>query len=405
MPNHSQSRMCARVLLSILVLISSSLAQELLPIPATSALISFPVQLARPGSSIIAPVQFTSNGQRVSALQFDLGYDSTIFQISAGVADSLRSEQKKMHIQDVDPNRKRILILGQNGNVIPDGALLRLIISVKPQATIGFSNLNFFLPVASDPYALDLPITVLPSFVTIQPGTGTSILSDGIVNAASMISGPLAPGELIAIYGSSIGPADTVRWDGVTAGTVLGETRVLFNGIPAPVLFAEFNQIQAVVPYGVAGSEELKLELEQRGEILTSLQLPASDVMPGLFTEDGSGTGQAALLNEDDSPNSPLNPAARGSIVMLFATGSGDTDPPASDDNLHNQPSAPRLPVLVRIGGIPAEVISANASRQLSAITHIRCRIPDGIDPGISVPIEIEIGNRISQAGVTISVN
>jgi uncharacterized protein (TIGR03437 family) len=47
--------------------------------------------------------------------------------------------------------------------------------------------------------------------------------------------------------------------------------------------------------------------------------------VPGIFTKTQTGTGQAAALNQDGSPNSEANPAARGSTVSLFATGEGQT--------------------------------------------------------------------------------
>jgi uncharacterized protein (TIGR03437 family) len=56
--------------------------------------------------------------------------------------------------------------------------------------------------------------------------------------------------------------------------------------------------------------------------------------MPGLFTHDGSGRGQAAILNEDGTINSVLKPAPCGSIVALFGTGGDLTDPLFGDGQI-----------------------------------------------------------------------
>jgi uncharacterized protein (TIGR03437 family) len=55
---------------------------------------------------------------------------------------------------------------------------------------------------------------------------------------------------------------------------------------------------------------------------------------PGIFTLNGSGSGQAAVLNQDGSINSPRNPADPGSVVSLFLTGTGQTSPPSVEGEI-----------------------------------------------------------------------
>src|SRR4030095_7351856 len=44
---------------------------------------------------------------------------------------------------------------------------------------------------------------------------------------------------------------------------------------------------------------------------------------PALFAANAAGTGQAAALNEDLTPNSSARRAKKGSYVILFGTGTG----------------------------------------------------------------------------------
>jgi uncharacterized protein (TIGR03437 family) len=37
---------------------------------------------------------------------------------------------------------------------------------------------------------------------------------------------------------------------------------VLFDGVPAPITYARADQVNAVVPYGVAGQSTTKLQVE-----------------------------------------------------------------------------------------------------------------------------------------------
>jgi len=101
--------------------------------------------------------------------------------------------------------------------------------------------------------------------------------------------------------------------------TELAGTRVLFNGFPAPLLYVSKGQINAVVPFELAGSTRASVQVVQNGVNFNSLDVPVLDAAPAVFTVDVFG--QAAVLNEDGSLNSVSNPARQGSIISIFATG------------------------------------------------------------------------------------
>ena len=127
---------------------------------------------------------------------------------------------------------------------------------------------------------------------------------------------------------------------------------------------------------------------------------------PGIFTADSTGTGQASATNEDGTPNGPAQPAARGSLVTVLATGEGQTDPPGADGQLTGDPAPkPLLPVSVSIGGSDAEVLSyGGVPGMLAGFFQVTARVPAGIDPGDRVSIVLTVGAGSSQSGVTIAV-
>jgi uncharacterized protein (TIGR03437 family) len=126
---------------------------------------------------------------------------------------------------------------------------------------------------------------------------------------------------------------------------------------------------------------------------------------PALFTAASSGTGQAAALNQDSSANSVSNPAAAGSVIVLFGTGEGQTNPAGQDGVVANGIyPAPVQPVSVKIGGKPAQVLYAGAAPgEVAGLLQINAQIPAGVT-GNSVSVQITVGVASSQPGVTIAI-
>lgn len=235
----------------------------------------------------------------------------------------------------------------------------------------------------------------------------------GVVNAASYQGGGVAPGEIAAIFGSDIGPPALTTLRLTPSGLVdslLADTRVLFDGVPAPLVFVSQNQDNVVVPYAVAGKSTTQVQVEYKGLKSDPVTLRVVSAAPGIFTLNSSGRGQGAVLNENLTVNSASNPALRGSIVVLYATGEGQTNPAGVDGKIASDIlPKPLLPVSVQIGGVPAEVIYAGAAPSLVAgVLQINVRVPlDGyisFNPDNTVWVGFTVGNASSQQGVTIAV-
>jgi uncharacterized protein (TIGR03437 family) len=149
------------------------------------------------------------------------------------------------------------------------------------------------------------------------------------------------------------------------------------------------------------------MQMEYQGQLSSAVALSIASSSPGIFTADASGRGQAVAVNEDGSINSAANPAARGSVIVLYATGEGQTDPPGTDGRISNAAALakPVLPVTVLINGTPAEVGYAGAAPGLVAgVMQLNVRIPENMPPGASVPIVVNVGGANSRLGVTIAV-
>lgn len=231
-----------------------------------------------------------------------------------------------------------------------------------------------------------------------------------VANGASFTSGAISPGELVAIYGENFGSPQlaTLQLDATNrAATALSDTEVQFDGLAAPLLYTSANQAGAVVPFGLSGPVA-QVQILYQGVLTSSLMVPVAQATPALFSADGSGAGPGVVVNEDGTFNSAGNPASPGSVVTLYATGAGDTSPPAVDGMILMSPPypAPILPVTVSIGNQPADVLYAGAAPwMISGIVQINVRVPLTVSSGSNVPVALQVGNASSSSNVTLAVH
>jgi uncharacterized protein (TIGR03437 family) len=172
------------------------------------------------------------------------------------------------------------------------------------------------------------------------------------------------------------------------------------------MLSAQAGQLTAVVPYAVNGNPATQLQISYQGQNSIAISVPVAVAAPGIFTADGSGSGQGAISNEDGTPNSPGNPATVGSMVLVSATGEGQTIPPGIDGKPGDSPApVPIQTVTATVGGADAQVLSAGGvSGMVAGFFQVAVQIPDGVTSGDSVPIVLNIGGVTSQANVTLAI-
>ena len=275
---------------------------------------------------------------------------------------------------------------------------------------------------ASTPQTGPLPVQMTPSpqMQVVLEGYGAALLrlsnaspalpAMGVANAASYAPGAVAPGEIVSLFGTAIGPASPASLaltNPVLVANALAGVHVLFDGLPAPVLYASAGQVNVVVPYAVAGESATAVQVEYLGALSAPVSLAVAATAPGIFTLDGSGAGPGAILNAaDESVNSATNPAAPGDWVSIFTTGAGVTTPAGVDGLLATGPSyTPNAQISVKIGDLPCHLNYQGAAPGLvSGVLQINAQVPTGVTPGASVPVQIIVGTASSQSGVTLAV-
>lgn len=247
---------------------------------------------------------------------------------------------------------------------------------------------------------------LVDNIVVTAVATSQPVSLAAVANSASYGAASVAPGEIVTLFGAGMGPA-TLAYFALDSNNrvpaTLAGARVLFNGVPAPLIYASDKQSAAIVPFEVAGQATAEVRVEYNGNLSAPLTVPVTNTVPGIFAADGSGRGPGAILNSDGSYNSPANPAASGSTIVLFAAGLGQLSPAQPTGSVVSGASL-LYPVTVTIGGQTAQIAySGAAPLAVAGLYQINCVIPAGTASGPASVVVVSDG-RPSQPNLTVAV-
>jgi uncharacterized protein (TIGR03437 family) len=353
-----------------------------------SAMLFGPDQAANSGDTVSLSLSLSSGGSAVSGLQFDLTWDPAL-DVHLATAPGIGGSTKILYTAFLQHRVLRCMIVGMNSTALIDGDVLRLFITVQTGTPPRAALLNIVNLSATDPNGVQVPLSGGSINVQIQSGSPSQLLlPSGIVNGASLAAGPISPGEIITLFGSISSTSPSV----------------LLNGVPATILYAGLDQINAIVPFGLDLSQRTQVELRQNSSS-TQISAPAAPASPAIFTLGSTGIGPGAILNQNYSVNSPMNPAVRGSVIMVYATGFGALTPQPADGQITQVLATTTSAVTATIDGEPADVLYAGVAPGLIAgVEQINVRVPAGVKPNPAAPISLSVGSFTTPAGVTVSV-
>jgi trimeric autotransporter adhesin len=316
-------------------------------------------------------------------------------------------------------NVPNFLVVSPSSGVAPAGLWVALNSNVVPYMPSGtyLVRLEFATAGQSCP-----PCAGILVWLRLKHSPAARISS--VVNAATLQPG-ISPGAMVSILGSNLSTAPvTAQYD--ATGLYATDARkyqgsrtpdaVTFNGIAAPLLYISQSQINAVVPYSVAGQKTVDVVVRHDDLSSPAFSVPVADTSPGIFTTTQSGSGQGAILNSDGSVNSLDNPAPRGSIVQIFGTGAGVWNQTPQDGSvvlsallLGGPPGQPLMrplaPVSLSIGGQPAEIRYAGpAGNAVSGALQVNAVVPDNIGTGPQAVVLAVGDNNNVQQQATVAV-
>jgi uncharacterized protein (TIGR03437 family) len=236
--------------------------------------------------------------------------------------------------------------------------------------------------------------------------------SGGIVNNASynLGSSAVAPGEIAAVFGTNLTDGTSclppscnpvLGSDGRLNITLAG-AQVTVNGIPAPIFYATPAQLGVQIPFEVSGTSASAV-VSVAGQASAPAIVTVAPASPGIFTATSDGKGAGTITHVNGSAVTTQNPAQRGELVILYATGLGQVAPAVPTGALPAGASSTVSPVVLTIGGIVFVPDFAGLAGCCIGLNQINARIPSGVSPGNAVPVVLWIGGQSSNT-VTIAV-
>jgi uncharacterized protein (TIGR03437 family) len=160
------------------------------------------------------------------------------------------------------------------------------------------------------------------------------------------------------------------------------------------------------------GTANLQIVRQSTGQIYGAAEIALSSASPGLFTAGGTGTGQIAALNADNSLNSSSNAAAHGTVIQLFGTGQGfvANAPPDGTPSTGLVPTATTPLVLLNNVFVPSTNIQyTGLAPSEVGVWQINVLIPTTTAPGNAVSLQVFMssipsGNPSSPASVATTI-
>ncbi|HLY15799.1 MAG TPA: glycoside hydrolase family 3 C-terminal domain-containing protein [Bryobacteraceae bacterium] len=223
-----------------------------------------------------------------------------------------------------------------------------------------------------------------------------SINPGGVVNAASSVSGPVAPGSIASVYGSFL--LTTPQGAASTPLPVsLGGLSLAFAAVDAPLFFVSGTQVNLQIPWEANGQASLTAELSGQTSAPQTVDIAA--FAPGIFTTNAQGTGPGAILDSSYHLVTPSNPAGAGvTVILIYCTGLGavnnppPTGAPAPIGSLSQTTTEPT----VTIGGAPAQVLWAGLAPGSVGEYQVNALVPANSAAGDAVSLVLSIGGATS---------
>ncbi|HEY4361009.1 MAG TPA: hypothetical protein VGN17_08570 [Bryobacteraceae bacterium] len=247
------------------------------------------------------------------------------------------------------------------------------------------------------------------NYLPTYPSTDVFLNPLGIVNAASFApaTNPVAPQEMLTLFGSNLA-SGTAQASAYPLPTALGNTRVLVNGIAAPLLAVSPTQVTILLPSHASPdfTAYAAFEVQNGGAVCPSPAPPGSlcptsnmvtmytnYTAPGVFSLGQNGLGPAAAMGAGNQVIGTSNPAKPGDMAVLFLTGMGAVAPPLPD----GAPSSPTSQPLNFLD------IYNGSGLSISFDAHASMNVPfAGVAPGYpaglyqinaQIPAGVSIGN------------
>lgn len=196
---------------------------------------------------------------------------------------------------------------------------------------------------------------------------------NGLVSSASFSpSGdPVAPRQLVSLFGTDLAPGLAVAQEQPLPTTLAGVS-VEISGTAAPLVFVSPSQVNFQIPDDYEG-QQAAFVLKNNGTDSPPITPHVSRTAPAIFYVRADANEEGIFTHADFSLITAQSPAAKGEIIVAFATGLGDRQPPTR----------------VLVGGESAEVLYAGPAPSFQGLDQINLRVSQSSPAGDGVPVTL----------------
>jgi uncharacterized protein (TIGR03437 family) len=232
----------------------------------------------------------------------------------------------------------------------------------------------------------------------LTPGASPYFNSGGVIGAAYLAKGysqQAVAGSLASAFGSFLVSSLTTAASGALPTTLGGVSLQFDGGLQAPLMVVSGNQINFQMPWELAGENEALISVQVEGQSSQPVLAPLAPFAPGLFSTNGAGTGQGAILDSSYRLVDSSNPATAGStVIQIYCTGLGPVTnrPPTGLPPLAGQLSETTTTPTVTIGGAVATVLFSGLAPGTVGIYQVNAIVPASSSKGAAVPVAMAFG-------------
>jgi uncharacterized protein (TIGR03437 family) len=231
-------------------------------------------------------------------------------------------------------------------------------------------------------------------------------------NAASLANdGGCSPGAIVTLSGGSFtnGPGEPAHTSPLP--TTLSDVRVTGNGVDLPLLYASEFQVNVQCPQ-VAPGTPLTVVVEGPKGSSAPLSSTVQHTTPGIFSLDGSGRGQGAIVIANTATLAmrhvdgiPSQPVKAGDFISIFATGLGAVTANISSGQRTPLDTQVRLKaqVDVLVNGAATEVQFAGLAPGQIGMYQVDAMIPPKTAASDAVTVQLVV-HRADGTGVLSNI-
>ncbi|MGA2770097.1 MAG: IPT/TIG domain-containing protein [Bryobacteraceae bacterium] len=297
-----------------------------------------------------------------------------------------------------------------NGTAICNSLIENSVTNFTQEHILTCDGIAPLLHVGTNWFYIDAPnwegaAGLLFSATITTSGSGVpSISPGGVVNAASSVSGAIAPGSIASAYGSFPLSAPS-QASGAPLPISLSGLSMQFGGKQTPLYYASAGQVNLQVPWEVTGQTQATLTATLGGQTSVAQTVNLAPFAPGIFSMNGQGTGQGAILDSQYGLVGSSNPASVGDVIQIYCTGLGavTNQPPTGFPDSGSPLSETTTTSTVTIGGASAQVLFSGLAPALVGLYQVNAQVPAGITTGPAVPVVVSIGGVASNT-VTVAI-